>query len=267
MDTHLKLQVPVQTIVTLSPHLAELVFAAGAGDKLIATVDHSDYPEKAKQVPALGAYNKWDVEQVLALNPDIVLAWQTANGEQPIKKLRQLGLKVYVSEPRAVEDVASTIRHIGLMTGNPQIAEQKADKYLQGMRRLEQQFAHRKPVDVFYQVWSNPLITINDQQLISRLIQLCGGRNSFGTLPVLAPTVSIESLIQANPDIIVGAAKAAEHGQWLQNWQQWPSIKAVKNSRLYFINPDLLNRQTTRMLDGATRLCTMIEQARQEGAQ
>jgi len=263
LKNQITLDHPVKSIITLSPHLTELVFEAGAGHLISATVDHADYPEQAKTISSLGAYNHWDIEQVLLLKPDIVLAWQTANGDEPINKLRQLGIKVYVSEPRKIEDIALTIKNIGLMAGTTDVADKTANTFIQSMQQLGDQYAEQKPVKVFYQVWSNPLVTVNGEQLISALIRMCGGKNVFADIDNLAPTIGQEDLIDANPQIIIGGARHGEHDNWLAEWRQWSSIDAVQYEQLYFIHPDLLNRQTTRMLQGAQQLCTYIDNARQ----
>lgn len=254
---------PVQTIVTLSPHLTELVFSAGAGHLLKATVDHSDYPEQAKLVLSIGPFNKWDIEQILALKPDIVFAWLTANGDAPINRLKQLGITVYVSEPRKIEDIAQTIKAIGQLAGNQQIADQAADNFLDQISSLENSMQSKPRVSVFYQVWPDPLMTINGKQLISRIIELCGGENIYQELDVLAPVVTTESLLERNPQVIIGGARSSDQQAWLDSWRQWPAISAVKNNQLYFIHPDLLNRQTVRMAEGAGRLCGFLEQARE----
>ena len=263
LNNEIILDKPVKSIITLSPHLTELTFNAGAEPLLKATVEHSDYPEQAKTIPSLGAYNHWDIEQVLLLKPDIVLAWQTANGDEPINKLRQLGIKVYVSEPRKIKDIALTIKNIGLMAGTTDVADKTANTFIQSMQQLGDQYAEQKPVKVFYQVWSNPLVTVNGEQLISALIRMCGGKNVFADIDNLAPTIGQEDLIDANPQVIIGGARDGEHGNWLAEWRQWSSIDAVQHEQLYFIHPDLLNRQTTRMLQGAQQLCTYIDNARQ----
>jgi iron complex transport system substrate-binding protein len=254
---------PVKSIVTLSPHLTELVFSAGAGDLLKATVDHSDYPQQAKQIPSIGPFNKWDIEQILTIKPDIIFAWLTANGEQPIKRLKKLGLNVYVSEPRKIEDIAQTIKAIGKLTDKQKTADQATADFLDRINGLREKYHEEKQISVFYQVWPNPLMTINGEQLISRIIELCGGQNIYAELDVLAPVVTTESLIERNPQVIIGGARDKDQQAWLESWNQLPTISAVKNSQLYFINPDLLNRQTVRMAEGASQLCYYLEKARE----
>ena len=253
---------PVNRIIALSPHLVELAYTAGAGDKLVARVDHADYPQQAKDIPSLGAFNNWSIEQVLALKPDLVLVWLTANGDRPVKQLKELGINVYVSEPRQLTDIAKTIRDIGKLAATDETANKNADAFETQINALANEYKHKKTISVFYQVWGQPLMTINDQQLISRIIEICGGQNIYADLAGLAPSVDPESLIIKNPQVMIGGATDEIKDNWLQQWLQWPEIAAVKNQQLYFINPDLLNRQTVRMIQGAKAMCTYIDNAR-----
>ncbi len=253
---------PAKKIIALSPHLAELVFDAGAGEQLVATVEYADYPSVVKSVSRIGAYNALDKERLVALQPDIVLLWLSGNGEDKANQLKQLGINVYISEPRNLSDISKTILDIGKLAGSSDVAQSKAMEFDRKISHLQKRFGGAKPVTVFYQVWGQPLITVNQEQLINEVIELCGGINVFSGVPVLAPVVSTEELIVKNPQVIIGGARQGEKRQWLQQWKNWPSIKAVKNNHLYFISPDLLNRQTTRMLEGAGQLCTMLDNVR-----
>ncbi|NNJ91880.1 MAG: cobalamin-binding protein [Gammaproteobacteria bacterium] len=253
---------PADKIVALSPHLAELVFDAGAGKHLLATVEHADFPRAAKLIPRLGSYNALDFEKLFALQPDIVLVWLSGNGDATVEKLRRLGFNVYVSEPRKLSDISKTIRNIGKLSGTLDIAEHRASKFDADLKVLQQRHQQSSTISIFYQLWDKPLITINEEQLIDEVIQLCGGLNIFAGLPILAPTVSTEELILKNPQVIIGGAKPQERKKWMQHWQQWSMIRAVQNNHHYFINPDLMSRQTTRMLDGAAELCSILDKVR-----
>ena len=265
LGTRLTLEQPATRIVTLSPHLTELVFEAGAQHRLVATVDFADYPETTKQIGRVGSYNTWDIEKIVAMQPDVVLVWLSAKGINAVKRLRDLGLKVYVSEPRALADISRTIRDIGSMAGTQSPARKKAQQFDAGIAQLRNKYQKSKKVRVFYQVWKRPLITINNEQLISQVFNLCGGENVFADLQALAPVVSTEALLQANPQLIIGGAREDEKQDWLSTWKKWPTLEAVKQDNLYFINPDLLSRQSSRMLQGAQQVCEILEQVRNKG--
>ena len=255
---------PVKKIIVLSPHLTELVFEAGAQEKLVATVEFADYPPAAGQIPRIGSYNTWDVEKIVAMKPDIVLVWLSARGIEMLERLKQLGLRVYVSEPRKLSDISRTIRDIGIMSGSNDIAEKRAKEFERAIASLKGKYKNRKRVRLFYQVWRPPLVTINGKQLINQVFNLCGGENIFADLPALAPVISIESLLLENPDVILGGARQEDRQRWLHEWRKWPALNAVKNNNLFFVNPDLLSRQTSRMLQGAYQVCDQLEQVRQK---
>ncbi len=265
LGARLTLEQPATRIVTLSPHLTELVFEAGAQHRLVATVDFADYPEAAKQIVRVGSHNTWDVEKIVAMQPDVVLVWLSAKGMDAVKHLRDLGLKVYVSEPRSLADISRTIRDIGSMADTQALARKKAQQFDTAIAALRHKYQHQNKIRLFYQVWEKPLITINDKQLISQVFKLCGGENVFADLHALAPVVSTEALLQANPQLIIGGARENEKQDWLTAWKKWPTLEAVKKDNLYFINPDLLNRQSSRMLQGAQQVCEILEQVRNKG--
>jgi len=252
-----------QRIVSLAPHATELLFAIQAGDKLIGTVEHSDYPAKARQIKRIGSYSALDLEAILALQPDLIIGWRTGNNPVQLQKLRALGLPVFVSEPRRLEDIPATARRLGQLTGTTDQAEDFSQQFEQQYLSLQQRYRSRRPVRLFYEVWQQPLITINGEHLISDLIRLCGGVNVFAELAVLAPTVSLEAVLKAAPDIIVTGGSVSAQDEWRSYWQRWPQIPAVKHDQLYFINPDLIQRQGPRILQGAEQLCEYVEQARQ----
>ena len=267
MGNSLSFDKPVEKMIALSPHLAELVYEAGAQNKLAGTVGFADFPPEAGQIPRVGSYNTWDVEKIMALQPDVVLVWFSARGEHAVERLKNLGFKVYVSEPRKFADISRTIRDIGSMSGTGHIASEKAGDFERAIADLRQKYINSDKVRVFYQVWRPPLVTINGKQLINQVFKLCGGENVFADLPALAPVIDTESLLQANPDVMIGGARMEDRQQWLAEWHRWPELQAVKSNNLFFVDPDLLSRQSSRMLDGASQVCGLIERVRQKEAE
>ena len=253
---------PAQRIVTLAPHLAETVFAAGAGEKLVGTVEFSDFPEAVKKVPLVGGYSRIDLEAVAALRPDLVIVWRSGNIPAHVDKLRALGLPIYVSEPERIEDVATEIERLGVLAGTGDVAKAAAALYRQRLAGLQQRYSSRPTVRTFYQVWKQPLITVGGQQIISSVIQLCGGENVFAALASMAPTVTVEAVIAADPEAIIASGMDAARPEWLDDWKRWASITAVARGNLFFVRPELLQRHTPRLLEGAERLCQHLETAR-----
>ena len=253
---------PAQRIVTLSPHLAETVFAAGAGGQIVGTVDYSNYPEAARRIPRVGGYSRFDLEAVVALKPDLIIAWEGGNAPAHLQKLRRLGLPVYLSQISRLEDIAGEIERIGILAGTRQSADTAARTFRQRLADLQARYAGRPVVRTFYEVWHQPLKTIGGQQFISSVIRLCGGENVFGTLTATAPDVTVEAVLAANPEAIIASGMGEARPEWLDDWQARPGLLAAQRKNLFFIPPDLIQRHTPRLLDGAERLCQHLETAR-----
>lgn len=262
----LQLTAPARRIVSLSPHGTELLFAAGAGAHMVGTVAHSDYPDAATRIAQVGTYVAFDLERIAALRPDLVVAWSSGNGKA-LQRLAALGIPVYVTEPRSLEGIAASLERLGQLAGTSDVANGAAREFRSRLVRLRARYAQRDPVSVFYQVWRGPLFTLGGPHIFSRVAELCGGRNVFGGLDTLAPTVDLETVLAANPDAIVASGMAEERPDWLDDWRRWPQMRAVRSNHLFFIPPDLLQRPTPRLLDGAEQLCVALERVRTERGQ
>ena len=256
------LQVPAQRIVALAPHIVENAFSAGAGDSLVGVASYSNYPEKASNIPIVGNYQSWSLESIVALKPDLILMWASGNGMKAFASLEKLGVPIFVSEPRKIEDIAYTIRAIGKLAGTEHISEPEAQRVERGLATLRSKYSTRSTLSVFYQVWNEPLQTLNGEHLISHVMEMCGGRNAFADAVSLAPKISIESVLHRNPDAIVASGMDEARPEWLDMWQQYPSLSAVQNQALLFVHPDHIQRPTARILLGATSLCEQLETAR-----
>jgi len=256
------LETPARRIVSLAPHITETLFAAGAGDRIVATVHHSDYPAAALAIPVIGSYKSISYEALIGLNPDLVIAWASGNGEEIIARIRSLGPAVYLDEPRRIEDIAHSLRRFGRLAGTEATAERKAAAFMAGLAALRGDHEEDEIVDVFYQVWDEPLTTLNGEHLISDIIRLCGGRNVFSDAIPLAPVVSVESVLTADPGVIVVSGMAGERPEWLDRWKDWPGLAAVDDDQLHYIPPDLLQRSSPRVIQGAEMMCGIIERAR-----
>lgn len=258
----LRLARPAQRVVALAPHVTELLYAAGAGDKVVGAVDYSDYPPAAKKLPRVGSYAAIDAEAVLALKPDLVIGWQSGNNPQQLAKLRALGVPLYVSEPQRIADVAASLERFGDLAGSPEVARQAAQALRAHHAALATRYTGRPPVRVFYQIWAQPLMSINGRHIISDVIRLCGGENVFADLPVLAPQITAEAVLAADPEVIVVSGMAETRVEWLAPWRRWQSMTAVARGNLFHVAPDIINRHSPRILDGAQQLCEQLETAR-----
>lgn len=257
----LHLNAPAARIVSLAPHVTELLFDAGAGDKLVGMVEYSDYPPAARAVAVVGDHARLDVERIVALRPDLVVAWGGGNSPADIARLRRLGVPVFVIVPHHLDDVARHLELLGQLAGSAAAARPVAAAYRRELAALRKRYADRSPVTVFFQVWHTPLMTVGGDQLISEVIALCGGRNIFAGLRNLAPTVSVEAVLAADPELIVTGSEQPA-AEVLANWRAWPQLRAVRTGQLAAIAPDDLHRATPRVLRGARALCETLEGAR-----
>jgi iron complex transport system substrate-binding protein len=253
---------PATRIISLAPHITENIFSAGAGDLIVGAVSYSDYPAAAKKIPRVGNIQGFSIETIVALKPDLIIAWGTGHSANIVQKLIDLGLTVYIDEPKILEDVAKSIKDIAIMTGQQDLATLNIDKYLLQLSLLKQRYAKGKKISVLYQVWDKPLRTINGDHIISDVISLCGGQNSFADAAVIAPKISMESVLVRNPQTIVASGVGLERPDWLDDWLKWSSLSAVKEQNLFYIPSDLLQRHTVRILQGAEILCQQLEGVR-----
>jgi len=262
LDRDICLPEPATRIVSLSPGATELLFSAGAGTKVVGAGAWSDYPAEAEKLPRVGDSSRLDLEAILALQPDLVVAWVDGNSRQQLDRLEALGLTVFWLAPREFDDIPRAIEHLSVFAGTPDIGAQQAATFRDGIAELAEQYAEARPVRVFYQVWDQPLMTINREELIGKAIELCGGVNVFGHLPRLVPRISTEAVLEAAPDVIVTSGRQENDRQWLESWTVFASLPAVAAGNLYLEPPDLLARPTLRMLEGVRHLCVTLEAAR-----
>ena len=252
---------PAQRIITLAPHLTEQVFSAGGGERIVATVNYSNFPEAANELLVIGSYKKISYEMVVGLNPDLILTFG-GNGWEMINRLRDLNYTVYVDEPRELEDVASTLTRLGKLLGTESITDVETSRFTERLEKLRRQYSEQQSLRVFYEVWNKPLVTINGKHLISSVMRLCGGQNIFSDALPMAPRISVETVVRRDPHVIIASGHGDQRPDWLDEWENWPSITAVKQGHLYFIPPDILQRHTVRILDGAERMCEFLNLAR-----
>lgn len=251
-----------ERIVTLSPHLAELVFAAGAGDLLVGTVEYSDYPPQASNIARIGDAFRIDSEKLAALGPDLILAWPGGNPQSLIDGLRNDGYQVLELAATGLESVAIQLRRIGELTGHADRAGRAADLYLAKVDRLRVENLRKPPIRVFYQVAQRPLFTIGRKQVISEVVSLCGGINIFADLDSLAPVVSMETVLLRNPQVILSARTGSANP--LDIWLDYPAVAAVRLENLYLVDASLLARAGLRLADGAAQVCRLLDQARRK---
>ncbi len=257
------LQKPAQRVIAMSPHVTELLYAAGGAERIVAGVDYSDYPEQAKRLPRVGSNRQIDMERVVALKPDLIVIWLHGSSERQIEQIRALGIPLYHSEPKKLEDIASSVARMGRLMGTEPVANRAADALRKQLALLQASYSGRAPVRMFYQVWDKPLHTLNGGHIVSDAIRICGGENIYAGLKVTAPIVSIESVLEADPEVIVSTDERSNVGGGVGIWKGFANLTAVKRDNLFRLDGNYLNRSGPRMISGAVQLCERLELARQ----
>lgn len=249
---------PAKRIISLAPDITETLFAIGAGADIIGVMKGSDYPENAKALPLVGSYNGLDLERILTMHPDLIVVWGNGFARQ-IAVLKAQHIPVYISQPQQLDDIPKTMRHLGCLSGHDVQASQQASLFEKKLASLRGLYERRPAVRVFYQLGTYSLMTINHASWINQVITLCGGRNVFASAITVAPEVSWESVIAANPAVILN--DSTDLTKWQQPWRRF-SIAAVNHERLYNVTPDLLDRAGPRLADGADQVCRLLDLAR-----
>lgn len=260
----IRLERPARRIVSLSPHTTELLYAAGAGAYVVGVSSHSDYPPAARQVASIGNTEAVDIEKILMLKPDLVVAWHSGNAAVQLQRLRAFGLPVFESEPADYATIASSLERLGVLSGSLAESSKAAAGFRRRWQTLERTYRARAPVSVFYQIWEQPLMTLNGRHMVSSVLCTCGGRNLFADMPQLAPGVSIESVIAADPDVILAPDDARDHA--FARWRRFTKMKAVMHGNLLTVDADWLNRPGPRILDATGQVCMLLDTVRRRSA-
>ncbi|WP_341274640.1 cobalamin-binding protein [Shewanella maritima] len=251
---------PAKKIIALSPHSVELLYAIGAGDKILGTTEHADYPEAAKSIPRIGGYHGIQIERVIEIDPDLIVVWQSGNKLNDINQLIELGFPIYNSSAKTLDDVAKHLRELGELTGHRSQAEQAAREYETELAAIRAQYQAKAPVKVFYQLWSNPLRTVAKGSWIEQIISACNGDNIFYDAASEYPIVSIENVLLGGAEVIL---QSQEKGNYLGiEWSKWPELPAVSNKHIYQLDADLLHRAAPRAVKGVRAMCEAIDKAR-----
>lgn len=258
----IKLAVPAKRIVSLAPNITEVLFHIGAGEKIVGADEYSNYPEEAKDILRVNNHAAANYELILSLEPDLVIAWQSGNGNKIIDPLRKLGIPVFVVETNKMDAIPSLFRRFGKLSGHGDQAEQRAHEFSRRLQELRAAQAGKSVIKVFYQIWDEPLITLNGEHMVSDIINLCGGVNVFSDAIPLVPYVNIETVVAADPEVIIAGGSREERPAWFESWQKWSGISAVINQHIYLIPSDLMQRHSARILDGMELMCAHLDSAR-----
>jgi iron complex transport system substrate-binding protein len=257
---------PAERIVSLAPHTTELAFAAGAGAKLVAVSEYSDYPETAKRLPRVASSGTIDLERLLALRPDLVLAWRLEATAKALDRVVSLGVPLAYVEPHRLDEIPQAVELIGALAGTDRVAAAEAARLRTELARLRETYRGRPPIDVFYQINERPLMTLNGRQFVSDALALCGGRNVFADAPLIAPVVDAEAVLAANPQVIVAARSDPADTAWQTPWLRFPELRAVRDGNLLTVRAEDMHRHGPRAIGATAHLCELLDQARRRSS-
>jgi iron complex transport system substrate-binding protein len=257
----LTLETPAQRIVALAPNITELLFAIGAGERLLATAEYSDYPPEATTVPRIGDAFRFDLERILALRPELVIGWESGNPATALTGLEGLGLKVWRTEVSSPDAIANLMEALGRATGSEATANEAAVAFRNRLAALRDRYADRPSVSYFYQVAARPLYTVNGQHLLSQGLATCGASNLFDDLPNLAPQIAVEAVLAGDPQVFFAPAIPGQDDP-LAQWREWPNLRAVREDALLTLPADPISRATPRLLDAVELACGLLDRYR-----
>lgn len=256
------LPAPAKRIVSLAPHLTELLFAAGAGGKVVAVSEYSDFPPEAARLPRVASSGGIDLEQILALRPDLVLAWRLDATAKALDRLESLGLPLAYFEPHRLQQIPAALEAIGTLAGTGATANAEAARLRAELARLKTQYGGRARIDVFYQAADRPLMTLNGTHFVSDAIELCGGRNVFAGAPLIASPIDVEAVLAADPQAIVAARIDLADTAWQAEWRRFPQLRAVRDGNLLAVRAEEMHRHGPRAIAATAKLCALLDEAR-----
>jgi iron complex transport system substrate-binding protein len=261
-DTGNRVTLPssAKRIVSLAPHATELLYAAGAGSRVVGVSQFSDYPAQASTLPMVGGSNAFDIEKIVSLKPDLAIVWRSGNSADRVAKLRAIGIPVFESEPRNFADIASSLERLSRLSGTERDGQAAADAFRKKLKELEGKHRQLPSVRVFYQIWRSPLMTLSGKHMVSEALRICGGENVFASMTQLAPTISAEAVLARNPEAIIAASGSNDDPFAL--WRRFEKMDAVRQANLFTVNADWMNRAGPRILDGTELICGHLAQVR-----
>lgn len=254
---------PVERVISLAPHATEIAYAAGLGEKLVAVSDRSDYPEQALQLEKVANYQGIKIERIIALQPDLIIAWPAGNPPRELEKLKQFGFNIYYSQTNSLDDIANNIEQLSRYSDSPEKGQKAAADFRQQLSDIKDKYQTNMPVRYFYQLSEQPIISVAQGKWPSEVFSFCGGDNVFQDSSAPYPQVGIEQVLVQQPEVIFTSEHAIANGNMWQKWQS--QLNAVQRGHVWSLNSDWLNRPTPRTLRAIEQVCEYFETVRRKG--
>ena len=251
------------SIIALAPHIVEMLYDVGAGEQIIGTTAHADYPEQAKKIPRIGNYVRLQIERVIELQPDLIIAWKSGNPSDDLARLKQLGFTIVYSQPNSFKDIAKEMRQFAQLTGHTQQGEQVAKKFEKELAHITKLYKNKTEITGFYELWSRPLTTVAKDSWPQQFLNICKVNNPFEHVLTPYPQISVEQVLPASVQLIIQPLSINQKEREGFNWQDWPIIPAVANKQIIQPDADAVHRMTLRSLKALKDLCLDIDHTRQ----
>jgi vitamin B12 transport system substrate-binding protein len=250
------------SIIALAPHIVEMLYDIGAGEQIIGTTSFADYPEQAKKIPIIGNYVRLQLERVIELQPDLIIAWKSGSPSDDLARLEQLGFKVIYSQPHTFSDIAKEVRSFAKITGHTAQGEQVAKDFEHELARIKNKYKNKTEITGFYELWSRPLTTVAKGSWPQQFLNICRVKNPFQQVLTPYPQISIEQVLPASVQLIIQPLSVNQKDREAFNWQDWPIIPAVANKQILQPDADAMHRMSLRSLTALKYLCQTIDGAR-----
>lgn len=259
---------PKQRIITLSPHLAEIVAELGATNQLVGVSDASNFPNAVKNIKVVSDFQNINLELIKQLKPDLILIWKSGTSAKQQAALQSIfkgtNTQLVQSDAISLMDISNEFERLGKIIGKEKNAQEVAKKFQADLKKIEVDNQRKSQVTVFYQAWPSPVMTINGKHLISDMIKVCGGKQIFENEKILVPTVSIEAVIERNPEVVITASEftnSSTNNDLI--WKKYPNMKVNQLGGYLSINGDLMTRPTSRALIATQQICSFLDQVRE----
>lgn len=243
-----------QRIVSLAPSITEILFEIGAGKQVVGRTDYCNYPEEALALPSIGGFSSESIslETIISLEPDLVIGGSIYQAEI-IKALTDAGIPAFVSQPANLAEIKDSLALFGQITGHVDEAKASADEMQSRIDAVTAAVsavpADQRPT-VFYEVWHEPLMSANGKTVVGELIDVAGGVNIFADLPDEYPTVSVEQIVEVDPQFIIGPSSHGDQmtAEVIGAREGWGNLGAVKSNAIYIVDADIVSHASPRIV-------------------
>lgn len=255
------LKKPPQRIVSLAPAVTEMLFAIGAGNRVVGVTSYCDYPPAAKKLPKVGGFTNPSLEKIVNLRPELVVAMR-GNPLNLLERLEKMGYPVFALNPQKLNDVLSGVERLGKLIGSKEAEKVVSDlrRRVERMKMMASKVPWERRPKVMIELWDNPLIVFGRDSIGNEVIELAGGRNIIEKGRIPYPQISLEFVLENQPDVIVLAhmTKVRNPLEEVKRRANWERLKAVREGRVFAIDADIIDRPGPRLIQAIETLHRLL---------